>query len=81
MERYTVDSITDGMVSLLLRRDEAVRCTVSQEQLPGVREGDIISVEIRGTMVSRFRLEAGETESVKARIEEKLQRLKNRSDK
>lgn len=81
MERYTVDSIADGMVSLLLRRDEAVRCTISQEQLPGVREGDIISAEIRGTMVNRFRLETGETESVKARIEEKLQRLKNRSGK
>lgn len=79
MEKYTVDSISDGMAALLLRKDETVRCTVSLQQLPGVREGDIISAEISSGQVVRFRIEEGETEAARARIKAKLEKLKKRS--
>lgn len=78
MEKYTVDSIADGLAVLLLRADESIRVTVSQWELPEVREGAIISAEIAAGRVVHFQVEAEETDAVRARIQAKLDRLKNR---
>jgi hypothetical protein len=78
MEKYTVDSVSDGQVTLLLRSDEIVRVVVPVEQLPGVRESDIISAEIAADKVIRFSVESGETADVKAKIQARLDKLKNR---
>lgn len=81
MELYTVDSIGDGVARLLLRRDESIVVSVPSHELPGVREGDIISAEIEAGRVVRFVLEEAETAAAKERIEAKLAKLKKRSER
>jgi len=78
MELYTVDSIADGLAVLMLRRDETVRFIISREDIPGAREGDIISAEIVAGQVVRFQVESEETDTVRARLKAKLERIKNR---
>lgn len=79
MELYTVDSVRDDVVRLLLRRDEAVVLSLPHRELSGVREGDIISAEIVQGAVIRFALEKEETEAARKRIKAKLAKLKNPS--
>jgi len=78
MEKYTVDSISDGVIVLLLRKDETVKIMISQDQLPRVREGDIITAEISTGIVHGFKIEVDETMATKAIIQAKLDKLKNR---
>lgn len=79
MELYTVDSVSDGIIRLLLCRDETVRVEILQSALPGVQEGDIISAEIvQGALVNWAKDQEARAAAM-ARIGEKLERLKNRS--
>lgn len=78
MEKYTVDSISDGVVRLLLRRDESDSLFIPAEQLSGVKEGDIISARIQDGKVLEYVVEVQETASAKAKIQEKLDKLRNR---
>ena len=79
MELYTVDSVSDGIIRLLLCRDETVRVEILQSALPGVQEGDIISAEIvQGALVNWSKDQEARAAAM-ARIGEKLERLKNRS--
>jgi|GEM_PF-5327125 len=78
MEKYTVDSVRDGRVTLLLRRDESVKIVLPQAQLPGVQESDIISAAISQGRVEDFKIEKAETQAVKVKIQAKLDKLKNR---
>lgn len=79
MELYTVDSVSDGIIRLLLCRDETVRVEILQSALPGVQEGDIISAEIvQGALVNWAKDQEARVAAM-ARIGEKLERLKNRS--
>jgi hypothetical protein len=79
VELYTVDSVSDGIIRLLLCRDETVRVEILQSALPGVQEGDIISAEIvQGALVNWAKDQEARAAAM-ARIGEKLERLKNRS--
>jgi hypothetical protein len=79
VELYTVDSVSDGIIRLLLCRDETVRVEILQSALPGVQEGDIISAEIvQGALVNWAKDQEARVAAM-ARIGEKLERLKNRS--
>ncbi|MGI6365335.1 MAG: hypothetical protein ACOX2G_06290 [Bacillota bacterium] len=79
MELYTVDSVSDGIIRLLLCRDETVRVEILQSALPGVQEGDIISAEIvQGALVNWAKDQEARAAAM-ARIGEKLERLKNRA--
>jgi hypothetical protein len=79
VELYTVDSVSDGIIRLLLCRDETVRVEILQSALPGVQEGDIISAEIvQGALVNWAKDQEARAAAM-ARIGEKLERLKNRA--
>jgi hypothetical protein len=79
VELYTVDSVSDGIIRLLLCRDETVRVEILQSALPGVQEGDIISAEIvQGALVNWAKDQEARAAAM-ARIGEKLERMKNRS--
>lgn len=78
MQLYTVDSVRDGVVRLLLRGDETCMFEFPERELPDVQEGDIISAEIVDGSLIRFALEEAETANARSRIKEKLAELKKR---
>lgn len=78
MELYTVDKISDGLVTLLLRRDEAVRTVVPVEQLLGVREGDLIRISFANGRVESYQVDIEKTSAQKAKIQAKLDKLKEK---
>lgn len=78
MERYTVDKVSDGLVTLLLRRDERVQVVVPATDLPGVSEGNILQADVKGKHVVKFFVEGDLTAQKKKTIQDKLKKLQEK---
>ncbi len=79
MERYTVDKISDGLVTLLLRRDEDIQIVVPATDLPGVSEGDILQIDFKDENVVEFFVEEELTASKRQTIQEKLRKIQQKN--
>lgn len=79
MKKYTVDSISDGVVILLLHGNENKQLVSHIDDLPkNIREGDIILAKTdHGIVVDATILEK-ETRKQQANVVDLLEKLKNR---
>lgn len=78
MELYTVDKVSDGLVTLLLRRDESVQVVVPVGQLPEVKEGDLVHISFDDGLVKSYQVDVNQTAKQKEKIEAKLDKLKRK---
>ncbi|HLQ73087.1 MAG TPA: DUF3006 domain-containing protein [Bacillota bacterium] len=77
MKKYTVDSISEGKATLLLREDEAIHVVVDTNELPkNVAEGHILNVSFtEENKVKQVDILKEETERAKERAEALLQKI------
>ncbi|MCL7747999.1 DUF3006 domain-containing protein [Halalkalibacter alkaliphilus] len=81
MAIYTVDSVEDGIAHLLLRENESISIHVEAEQLPGIKEGDIIEAKVTGRKVTSFKKLEKQTNNAKAYARELMQKLMKKNQK
>jgi hypothetical protein len=75
----SVDRI-EGDRAILIVGSGGRHYTAEKEQFPnGLKEGDWVIAELEGSTVVSLQLDPDATQAAKARIEEKLKKLRNRS--
>lgn len=81
MKKYTVDELSEGKATLLLREDESVVKVVEQSKLPAeVKEGDIINLSFtHAGEVEKVEILQEETEAARKRAETLLQKILNKN--
>ena len=82
MEKAVVDRVVDGKTAVILVGEDERRHHVPADKLPGgAREGSWLRVRVEGGEIVVIDLDQEETDAVRKRIEEKLERLRVRSQR
>lgn len=82
MEKAVIDRIVDGKTAVILVGDNEREYHYPAGKLPeGAREGTWLRVQVAGDEIISLEVDREETETVRRRVQEKMDRLRQRGRK
>ena len=82
MEKAVVDRIVDGKIAVILLGEDQRQHHHPADELPeGAQEGTWLRVRVEGAKIVSIEVDPGETDEVRRRIQEKMDKLRTRGPK